>query len=323
MFDVITIGGATRDIYFKYDKLKPRKDAGALGLKYLLVPYGEKMVADDTYYCYGGGALNSATAFSRLGARTATLCSLGKEGSGSLAVDFLKKEKIATNFVRRDRELHTGLSMMVVGKDGEHTSFLDRGANDNLMVERWRPLSRTKWFYISSLTGHSEALLPEIFAFAARHRIKIAFNPGSKQLAEGYHGLKEYIEKTDILLLNLEEAECLVYSRIKRPPKSEKELLSEVGKMGSKISVVTEDGDGCHAVQGDKHYHQRAFSAKVVDTIGAGDSFGATFTFGIMNNYDLAYSLKIAAINAASVVSEMGATEGLLSYNRIRSSKWL
>lgn len=323
MFDVITIGGATRDIFFEFSDIKPQKDKEKLGFEYLKIPYGEKLVTDITYYCYGGGSVNCATSFSRLGVKAASLCSLGMEGSGSLIINFMKKEGISTSLVRRDPHLHTGLSIMIVGRDGEHTSFLERGANDNLIIERWRPLSSARWFYISSLTGHAENLLPEIFDFAIRHNIKIAFNPGSKQLEQGYHGLREYLEKTDILLLNLEEATNLVYSKTRKQPKSEVKLLSEIEKMGAKISVVTEDGEGCHAVSAGKHYHQRAFSIKVLDTTGAGDSFGSTFTYGVMKNFDISYSLKIAAINAASVVGEMGATKGLLSYNSIRSSKWL
>jgi sugar/nucleoside kinase (ribokinase family) len=293
MYDVITIGGATRDIFFEFNGIKPQKDKERSGFEYLKIPYGDKLVTDDTYYCYGGGSVNCAASFSRLGAKTASLCSLGREGSGSLIIDFLKKEKVSTTLVRRDPYLHTGLSIMIVGEDGEHTSFLDRGANDNLIIERWRPLARTKWFYISSLTGHAESLLPEIFDFATRHRIKIAFNPGSKQLEEGYQGLREYLKKTDILLLNHEEATDLVYSKTRKEPKTKTELLSEIEKMGAKISVVTEDGEGCHAVSEGEHYHQIAYSIKVLDTTGAGDSFGSTFTYGVMRNFDIALSLKL------------------------------
>jgi sugar/nucleoside kinase (ribokinase family) len=323
MFEVITIGGATRDIFFKYKDLRPKKEKGSLGGEILSIPYGSKLVTDDSEYCYGGGAVNCAVAFRRLGVKSAALCSMGKEGSGDLLLEFLRKENVSTSFIRRDPRLHTGLSIMIVGKDGEHTSFLDRGANDNLQIEKWGPLKKTKWLYISSLTGHAVNLLPEIFNFAERNGIKVAFNPGSKQLSDGYHYLKDYLGRVDILLLNLEEAMDLVYSKTKNKPASEVGILKELEKMGPKIAVVTEDGEGCHAIMAGKHFHQRAYSAKVVDTTGAGDSFGATFTFGIMNNFDISYSLKIAAINAASVVAEMGATKGLLNYNRIRSSKWL
>jgi len=324
MFDIITIGGATRDVFFEFKNLKKIKDKKSSFESYLLIPYGEKIVSDNTFYCYGGGSINTSVCFARLGLKTVSVCNIGKEGTGSLVRNFLKKEMVNTSLVRRDSTLHTGLSIFIMGQDGEHTGFLERGANSHLVIEKISKLKKTKWFYISSLTGESDRLLPEIFEFAARHNIKVAFNPGSKQLSSGYHGLKKYIEQTEVLLLNFEEAQELVFSRIKKHFKDEKVLLLEIKKMGAKISVVTEDGKGSLAVsKNGKHYYERAYSTHVIDTTGAGDSFGATFVFGIIKGYPINISLKMAAINAASVVSEFGATKGLLSYNRLKGSKWL
>lgn len=323
MFDVITIGGATRDFFFEFDSLSVKKNPKIPELKILEVPYGEKIVSDGAYYSHGGGAINSATSFSRLGLKAATLCNIGIDGSGKSILEHLKKEKVSTSLVTRDRHHHTGLSVLVLGKDAEHTGFLDRGANSHLKIDKWRPLGRTRWLYISSLTGDSAQLLPDIFRFAKKHKIKIAFNPGSEQLAKGYRSLKDFISITDVLLLNYQEAEELVASKTKKISKNEKELMAEVGKLGAKVAVVTEDGHGSHAICDGREYHQMAYSEKVLDTTGAGDAFGSTFVFGILKNFDISYCLRIAAINSASVVSKMGAGEGLLNYNRIRSSKWL
>lgn len=320
MFDVISIGGLTRDIFFEYSKIKVDKSGEK---KSLIIPYGEKLVSESSFYSYGGGAFNTAINFSKLGLKAASVCNIGSEGTGSLAIEQLKKYGVSTKFIRKDKSLHTGLSIFILGKDNEHTGFLERGANNHLLIERWRPLKNTKWFYISSLTGSSAKLLPDFFDFAKKHKIKIAFNPGSEQLSEGYHYLKGMISEAEIIILNYQEAEQLVFSKNKKIPKDEKSLLKEIDKMGAKISVITEDGDGSHAISEGKTYHTNAFSKNVIDTTGAGDSFGSTFVFGIINNYDILYCLKLASINAASVVSKMGATSGLLTYNNIRSSKWL
>lgn len=323
MFDVITIGGATRDFFFELDSVTVKKDPNNKGLKVLEIPYGEKIVANKAYYSFGGGAVNAAVSFSRLGLKVAAFCNLGKEGTGQMIRDYLKKEKVSTALITKDKDLHTGLSVLVLGKDAEHTGFLERGANNHLAIGRWSPLKNTKWFYISSLTGDSADFLPDLFKFATRHKIKIAFNPGSMQLAMGYGELEDLIKNTEILILNYQEAEELVYSKIKRVPTNEKELLSEVEKLGAKISVVTEDGHGSHAIFCGREYHQMAYSEKVIDTTGAGDSFGSTFVFGAIKKFEIDHCLRLAAVNSASVVSKMGAGEGLLTYNKIRSSKWL
>jgi len=323
MFDVVAIGGVTRDIFFEIDELKVKKSKNHLDEDLLTIPYGRKIVADSTYYSYGGGAFNVSVALKKLGLKTAAVCSLGKEGTGSLAAKTLQKNGVNVNLITRNAEHHTGLSVLVIGHDGEHTAFLERGANNFLCLPPQNKLKKTKWFYVSSLTGESAHLLPTIFEIAQKYKIRIAFNPGSEQLKLGFEGLEKYLSKTDLLLVNLEEADSLVASMNRRIPTDINDLLEKVGKLGPIISVVTDAGKGSYAVFEDKDFHQSSISVEVADTTGAGDAFGASFLYAIIKGFDIRYGLKIASVNAASVVTKMGATEGLLNYNGIKSSKWL
>lgn len=323
MLDFITIGGATRDIFFNYDDLTKRKDKNSISGSFLMVPYGEKLVSKNTFYAYGGGAVNASISISRLGGKVASVCNIGTEGTGSLVYQALKKEDVNTSMIERDKKNHTGLSVFILGKDNEHSGFLERGANSYLEISKISNLKKTQWLYITSLTGDSAKELPRIFAYAKKKNLKIAFNPGSKQLAGGYDKLEKYLNQTEILLLNAEEAEDLVRSKIKRKCKNKRQLLAEIEKFGATISIVTEGKEGSHAIFEGNVYSQRAYSTKIVDTTGAGDSFGSTFAYGISKGFDIKYALKIAAINSASVVAEMGAQDGLMSYNEIRHSRWL
>lgn len=323
MLDFVTIGGATRDIFFDYDGLTKKKDKTSLSDCYLMVPYGEKLVAKKTYYAYGGGAVNVAIAIARLGGKVAAICNVGAEGTGSLVVKKLRDEGVNTSMLMRDPKNHTGLSIFILGADNEHTGFLERGANSYLKIRRISNLAKARWLYVSSLTGDSAKLLPQIFEYAKKKKIRIAFNPGSRQLAGGYEKLEKYLDQAEILLLNLDEAEKLVKSKTKRKPKNKRALLKEVESLGATISVVTEGANGCHAAFAGNIYSQPAYSEKVIDTTGAGDAFGSTFAFGIAKGFDITYALKMAAINSASVVSAMGAQDGLLRYNEIRHSRWL
>lgn len=322
MFDLIAIGGATRDIFFEIEGLKEAKGKN-LGEEILMVPYGQKLVAKETFYTYGGGALNVAISIKRLGLKTASVCNIGKEGTGSMIVKMLEQEGVNTKFINRDPSAHTGLSVFVLGGDGDHTAFLERGANNFLKIKNLSNLKRTKWFYISSLTGESAKNLPHLFNFAAKNNIRVAFNPGSRQLKEGYSVLRDYLAKTEILLVNLEEAEEMIFSKTRRHSRDKKELIRELSDLGPKIIVVTNSDQGSLAISEGEIFSQKAFSHEVVDTTGAGDAFGSTFVFGMVNGYEVADALHLAAINSASVVSKMGAQEGLLTYNEIRNSKWL
>lgn len=322
MLDFIAIGGATRDIFFSYDDLKKRRDKESISGQYLMIPYGEKIVSQNTYYAYGGGAVNSSIGIARLGGRVAAICSIGKEGTGSLIHQKLKNEGVVTSMVQRDTKRHTGLSIFILGKDNEHSGFLERGANDHLRIKKISYLKRSRWLYITSLTGDSEKLLPEVFDYAKRNGLKIAFNPGSRQIKSDFSELGEYIQKTDILLLNMDEAEAVLRLKSKNNHRNKRSLLAEIESLGATISVVTDAENGSHAVFQGNVYSQPALKTEVIDTTGAGDSFGSTFSFFISKGHSIPSALRLAAINSASVVSKMGAQDGLMSYNQIKRSKW-
>lgn len=314
MLDVITIGGATRDIFFRIEgmeKIKAKKG------DFLGVPYGSKIVSSETFYSYGGGSVNAAVSFSRLGLKSAASCAIGREGTGSLLVDYLKSERVGISHVLREIKSHTGLSVFVLGADSEHTGFLERGANNDYRFNIGKHLRPARWFYVSSLTGKAAHELPKIFRYAARKNIKIAFNPGSAQLALGLKGLKDYLAQTEILILNKQEAVSLL-------GKGEIEnLLKKLAKQGPNLVVITESEKGCWALKDGQIMHQPSLRGKVVDTTGAGDAFGSTFVFGLIKGFAVEYSLKIASLNAASVISKMGAGDGLLTYRKIKESSWL
>jgi sugar/nucleoside kinase (ribokinase family) len=317
MLDFITIGGATRDIFLKINEAEKRKAKRVLDSDQLVLPYGEKLIAEETYYTYGGGASNVATALSRLGAKAGAICNIGAEGTGSLIRRGLEKEGVNTSMVSRDSRHHTGLSIFVVGKDNEHTGILERGANSYL---EFRPskIRKTKWFYISSLTGDAANVLPRLFAYASKNKIKVAFNPGSQQLSGDRNLLLRLISQTDVLSLNMEEAQQLLPGREKY--KNKRSILKAVGELGAKITLVTDGENGLYAVTDGKVFSQAALVTTVVDTTGAGDSAGATFCYGIFRGFDVAYSLKIASINSSSVVSFMGAQQGLMKYHEIKEA---
>lgn len=315
MFDLLAIGGATRDIFFEFSTLKPTHEKGVED--FLKIPYGEKMVSEGTFYGYGGGAVNVAVCGARLGLKTASLCNIGREGTGSVVLSYLKSEGVNVANVSRDAHLHTGLSILVVGKDGEHTGFLERGANNHLYLKKPTVIKKAKWVYVSSLTGESEKILPEVFARVERYKNKVAFNPGSKQLSAGYHAIKRYLPFCEVLILNLEEARKLVFSKTKKELKDERQLLEELEDMGPRIVVITDGPRGSHAICEGNFYHERSLSTNVVDTTGAGDAFGGTFVFAQIKGEGIQRSLELAAKNSASVVSKMGAGTGLLRYNKL------
>ena len=309
MLDIVSIGGCSSDIFYKTAEGKILKDKKQ---DFLAFEYGSKIIPEDTYFTYGGGGYNSTRNFAKLGLKAALVSSVGSEDTGTVILKNLKAANIGSQFLNRSTKLHTALSFVVVdGKD--HVLFTYRGANDDLKIENWKGLKNAKWFYISSLSGHSHMLIPKIFKFARMNKIKIAWNPGSVQLEEGYGHLAPFLKETDILSLNKEEAKELVKSaKSKVDKKDTKSILAEVKSFGPKIAIITCGRQGAYVCDGFADYFQKSLSAEIIDTTGAGDAFGSTFTACQIMGLSIEVSMQKAAKNAASVVGRWGATEGLL-----------
>src|SRR3989344_8439666 len=99
MFDVVTIGTATRDAFVKSREFKiistPEYQSG----EGLCLPAGAKIDVDDIIFATGGGATNAAGTFSRQGFRTDTICKIGDDVSGREVLSNLKSEAVSTGLV--------------------------------------------------------------------------------------------------------------------------------------------------------------------------------------------------------------------------------
>jgi ribokinase len=318
MFDIITIGGASRDVFFMTSKGRVINDLRHHS-KLIAFDYGSKIIPEEARFTYGGGALNTAVACAKMELRVSTVMNIGAEGTGSLVIKDLANVGVNTDHVVRDHAHHTAMSI-IVGLPGEdHTMFLYRGSNNNLTIRDWRPL-RAKWFFLSSLTGESVDVIPELFSYARAHNIKVAWNPGSEQLAGGYDDLSSYLEETAILIVNREEARQLVASKDKSlSGADEKKILSVLHQMTGGTVVMTDGPNGSYLADGKKEYHEAARADKVVETTGAGDAYGATFVSAIIKGYGNKYAMKLASLNSGSVVGRIGAQEGLLTFAELSS----
>lgn len=317
-FDVITIGGSTRDIMFYIDQGKIVDNIkGFDSKKFLAFELAAKINIKKPYFTTGGGACNTAINFSNLGLKAATIIRVGNDKEGVEAIKELKSHKINTDLIEIDKRLATGFSFLVIGgKDKEYVAFLYRGANDNLEIINSNLELKNKWLYVSSLSGENwENTLDKIKKLKGNN--KLAWNPGKVQLEAGYSRLKKFLEITDILILNRAEALELLSSAGEKTDGPEF-LLKKIQSWGPKIVTITEGDEGAWVYDGKKNYYQKAYEVDVVDTTGAGDAFGSTFVAGIILGNDLEKSLKMALINSAESLTEIGAHLGLLNLKELK-----
>ncbi len=328
-YDIITVGGAVRDLTFYTERGKIIKNPTDLTAQKLLAfEYGAKININDAALTCGGGAANTAVSFAKLGFKTAALARLGNDSDGNHLKLNLRKAGVATDLLQYDNFLATGFSIIlgVNNREKEHVALLYRGANCDLDASEksFKSIS-ADYLYLTSLSGRNWGkALKNVFYYAKKIKAKVAWNPGNLQLQAGKKVIAKYLAQTKILILNKDEAIELVLSGIKvgrRDPKFLNKpvyLLNILNEWGPKIIVITEGESGATAFKDGKIYKIKALKKIEADTTGVGDAFGSAFVAGIIyHKGDIKQSLIWGILNSGSVVTKIGAQNGILSRKEI------
>lgn len=310
-WDVITIGGATRDLMFYSSEGELVTTDNLTKHKMLAFEYGAKILADKIYFSFGGGAANAAATFASLGLATAVVSRVGADDAGQHVLANFKRRGIDQRFVTRDRNRDTGFSMILTVSDTsrEHIAFLYRGANDTLTARAipWAKLT-TSWFYISSLPQAGWLPILREATSSGKH---IAWNPGSQQLHE-LSRLKRFLPQIKVLIINRDEA--LEFKKLKNT----KGLLKYIHSLGSALVVITDGERGAYAYDGATYHYMKAAKSKSLDTIGIGDAFGAALVAALIRGKGIKEALRWGTLNAASVVRQIGAQNGILTSHHLK-----
>lgn len=323
MFDVVTIGAATRDVFLQSRFFRIFKDAQHL--RKIGFPTGEaecfalgaKLEVAKPVFTTGGGATNAAVTFSRQGLRTAVVFKIGNDAAGKDIINGLKKEKIAT-FVSIDKKFGTGYSTILLTPVGERTILVYRGISELLSAKDVSLKSvKTKWLYISSLAGNLD-LLKRIVDFAKSKKISIAYNPGGKELARRSK-LVPILRHIQVVIANREEASLITGISYK----NERLIFKQWDNMSPGINVMTDGPRGVLVSDGEFIYKAGIFKEKkLVDRTGAGDAFGSGFVAGLIKKKDIKYAIRFGSANATSVVEHIGAKDGILNMKDSNAKRW-
>ena len=74
MYDIITFGSATQDVFMSSRELKVVEDEKFITKKGLCVPLGSKMHINDVFFTMGGCGANTAITFALQGLKNTCLC---------------------------------------------------------------------------------------------------------------------------------------------------------------------------------------------------------------------------------------------------------
>ena len=360
MKKILTIGGATLDTFITFSN----PDTVQMTQKnqektYFIFESGKKFNITSLSRQIGGGALNSATSFARLGHTVSSYSCLGNDTQADQVREQANKNGVDTQFIQQQEKLPTATSYIIGSSTLDESIFVCRAANSLLDLSNITDemLAATDALYITSLGELATSQLENLVRRARQTDTFIAINPGSHQLSKGVQALQKSLPYVDLFIVNTTEAKMFMMSLIESdetylkalesnktaycpadasldepclltyPLPSESMYFSinkyfaEVLKMGPKIVGITNGANGVYLADEKQIYFHPSMEIEPFDTVGAGDAFGSTFTASLLHGQSLEDSLLNGIINSAAVIQQLGAQPGLLNASELEQRR--
>jgi sugar/nucleoside kinase (ribokinase family) len=274
MYDIITIGSATRDVFLQSKGFKVVKDHDFATGQAECFGLGSKTEVQSIVFATGGGGTNSAVTFARQGLKTACIGAIGDDLNGKELLSELEKEGVdAQYFQISDKNSGTAYSVILVNEDGERTILSYKGEGQSFDVTKI-PFDKikTRWMFLDSLGGHYD-LLEKSVNWAIENDIKLATNPGGKELEHGIDKLRPLLKYFSIVIMNQEEASGLSGIDYKK----EDEIFKFMDEAVDGIFVMTKGPNGVAVSDGDNIYRAGIPNSPIIERTGAGDAFSSGF----------------------------------------------
>lgn len=296
MFDTISIGSATLDLFLKSKQffLLDHDEK-----QFLSVEYGSKVDVESFTMQSGGGATNTAVGFARLGLKAAVIAEIGQDLASEAIVKELEQEKVDTSFLIRERSEQTAVSALLITQQGGRSAVTARGAAKMLTKEDI-PFDRLQanWMHLSSI-GNLE-VIRALAQHAKKHRIRFSWNPGGAELSameEGELHLNEIFPT--VFIVNAEEGT----------------RISEAGydlTTAGETVIITDGRKGGKWYERGAWHEYEPLVTKAVQETGAGDAFATGVAAAYLHDRRTPQAIEWGKRSAAAVVQHMGAKTGLL-----------
>jgi sugar/nucleoside kinase (ribokinase family) len=142
--------------------------------------------------------------------------------------------------------------------------------------------------------------LPDLFRRARASGLTTSLDTNYDP-SEKWIGFDELLSVTNVFMPNEREALSL---------SAEKNLDEAASRLGSKVEAlaIKLGEDGALGIRNGEMVRVASIPIKVVDTVGAGDSFDAGFMFGYLNRWSFEKSLQLACVCGALSTRALGGT---------------
>lgn len=315
--EVLSVGDVVTDAFIRLFDNRAHTYKNEFG-SWIAMPFGSKVPFEHATVVEGvGNAANAAVCFARLGIHSGLVSNVGNDSYGRDMINALEDNRVDTRFVRINKGKASNYHYVLWYKD-ERTILINH-EEYNYQWPRFTAGDVPKWLYFSSISKNALDKYHDMVVdwLADNPDVKLAFQPGTFQLEAGVDRLKKLYARTEIVIMNREEAVLVTGGKHEDVP----DLMARLHKLGPKTVVVTDGPDGAYASDGTNRYSMPAYPdiAPPLDRTGAGDAFASTLVAAIVKGNTLEGALQWAPINSMNVVQHIGAQEGLLKEDKLEA----
>ena len=310
--DFLAVGDITTDAFIRLKEASVHCQVNTAKCE-ICLSFGDKVPFEYVKVVKAvGNSANASVAAARLGLRSSLAADIGNDQNGNDCIDELKKNNVGVQFMHRHGDKPTNYHF-VLWYDVDRTILVNH-------VEYAYALPKLgttpKWMYLSSLASNSLSYHLELAEYLKKNpTVKLAFQPGTFQMKLGVKQLKDIYARTEVFIVNVEEAQRILGNETR----DVKTLLAELHAYGPKLVLITDGPNGAYMLDGDHFYFMPIYPdpKPPVERTGCGDSFAATFVTALAMGKAPLEALVWAPVNPMSVVQYVGAQEGLLSLEQL------
>ena len=269
----------------------------------------EKLV-DSAALTIGSSSAIFACGAARLGLKVAFIGVCGDDVFGRFMLDQMKKRSVDVSHVIVRKEGQTGLSVIlnqpfdyaqgdraILTHPGLIAELEASDIADSLLAQA-RHLHVASYFLQTKLRPDLPALFKRAHALGLSTSLDTNYDPSEKWM-----GFDELLAVTNVFLPNEAEAKSLAGAE---------NVEEAASRLGSKVEAlaIKLGKAGVLGMFGSRKVQTESIPVKVIDTVGAGDSFDAGFIYGYLNRWELEKSLRLACVCGALSTQQAGGTNG-------------
>lgn len=259
----------------------------------------------------GGAPANVTFHAKNLGAEGQMVSRVGRDERGKTLRAYLKKHGIGLSYIQEDPERPTGWVTVTMGDEGKATYVIhqdvawDYIAFDPILDGLAKGADAICFGSLCQRQAVSRQSIHTFLDSAGPDTLRV-FDVNLRQEFYSEEVFRESLKKAQVVKISDEEVE--VFSELlDLPAEQEPAIQALFEQFDLQYVALTLGADGCILAQPGKMHRQPGKKVDVVDTVGAGDSFTARLTLGILRQEPLETIAREAVEYAGYVCTLAGA----------------